>query len=98
MPTSFTSYWGSGIHGVEVKWTCDQSVTPNVLTAEMTSNYYWRTQLYHDATVQGDLDILAGIAGASSLGNNFGTDVGNTGTTALGAWKPVSSTVDKFKM
>lgn len=98
MPTSFTSYWGSGIHGVEVKWTCDTAVTPNVLTAEMTSNYYWRTQLYYDSNEAGDADILAGISGASSLNANFGTDVGNVGTTALGTWKAVSSTVDKFKM
>ena len=44
------------------------------------------------------MDILAGIAGASSVGANYGTDVGNTGTTALGAYKPVVQANDSFKM
>ena len=44
------------------------------------------------------MDILAGIAGASTVGSNYGTDVGNTGTTALGAYKPVAQATDSFKM
>ena len=96
MPSSFTSYWGSNIHGVEIKWTCDTAVTPNVLTAEYTSNYYWRMQLYYDGTTgHADLDILNAIGGT-----NFGTDIKAFIPTAGGTsvlYEAIANR-DKFKM
>ena len=82
MPTSFTTYWGSNIHGIEIKWTCDTTASPVVLHAEYTSNYYWRMQLYYNGTVANaanDLALLASLDTVSGVGavagGNFGTDM-----------------------
>merc|ERR1719464_1041170 len=95
MPVSFTSYWGSQIHGVEVKWTCDESVIPNVLTAEYTSNYYWRTQLYYDADISTDVDILNAIGGTTFGTNMKATIDSNPGVDTYAVTAGVG---DKFKM
>ena len=95
MPTSFTSYWGSQIHGVEVTWTCDTSVSPNVLTAAYTSNYYWRTQLYYDSDIATDVAISDAIGGA-----NFSTDMKAIIDSNAGAdvYAVTAGVGDKFKM
>ena len=66
--TSFTSYWGSNVHGMEIKWTADNTADVPVLSAEITCNYYWRMHLFHEATP--DADLLTSVGGA-----NFGTDL-----------------------
>ena len=95
MPTSFTSYWGSQIHGVEVTWTCDTSVSPNVLTAAYTSNYYWRTQLYYDGDIATDVAISDAIGGV-----NFRTDMKTTIDSNAGTdvYAVTAGVGDKFKM
>ena len=49
MPTSFTSYWGSALHGMEIKWTNDITADPVKLAAEITCNYYWRMPVWYDS-------------------------------------------------
>ena len=59
MPTSFTSYWGSQIHGIEIKWTHDPAAVTDVqsLAIEYTCNYYWRMPLWYDSAQADDAKI-----------------------------------------
>ena len=80
MPASFTSYWGSQVHGVEITWTCDYNLMPNVLTAAFTSNYYWRTQLYFDSANTADNDTAL----SQAIGTATSQDI--TGTSNNAYW------------
>ena len=68
--TSFTSYWGSSIHGVEIKWTADTSADPVELTFEYTANYYWRMPFFYDGR-ETDTDLKI----ATAIDLNFGEDL-----------------------
>ena len=72
MPTTFTSYWGSALHGVEIKWTNDITANPVKLSFEYTSNYYWRMPCWYDDGVASDKALVAAI------GSNFCVDISGT--------------------
>ena len=57
MPTSFTSYWGSALHGVEIKWTSDASDSPQYLNFEFKSKYYWYMPHWYNSGQSGDVTI-----------------------------------------
>ena len=71
------------------------AVTPNVLTAEYTSNYYWRTQLYYDSDIATDVAIFNAIGGT-----NFATDMKSTIDSNPGTdvYAVTAGVGDKFKM
>jgi len=66
-----------------------------VLTAEYTSNYYWRTQLYYDSDIPTDIDIFNAIGGT-----NFSTDMKTTidANAAADVYHATAGVGDKFKM
>ena len=68
--TSFTSYWGSSVHGVEIEWTADTSADPVELTFVYTANYYWRMPFFYDSS-QTDTDLKI----AQAIDVSFGEDV-----------------------
>ena len=66
MPSTFTSYWGSSFHGVEIKWTNDILADPVTLTAEYTCNQYWNPLLYFDSALTEDAAIAASYGGTTT--------------------------------
>jgi len=78
MPSSFTSYWGSTMHGVEITWTNDLS-SPVTLALTYTANLYWYMPMWYDSTKNSG-DELAG--NFSSTGNNAIDMNGVIGATA----------------
>lgn len=64
MPTTFTSYWGSSIHGVEIAWTNDTTADPVELSFTYTANYYWRIPFWYDSAIAGDAAIAASLGAA----------------------------------
>lgn len=86
MPSFFTSFWGSSIHGVEIKWTNDITTDPVTLTAEYTSNYYWNPLFYYDSNLAADNALLA------ILGTEHAIDMKPTIDTLGGA--PYAATVE----
>ena len=74
--TSFTSYWGSSVHGVEIEWTADTSADPVELTFVYTANYYWRMPFFYDSA-QTDTDLKI----AQAIDVSFGEDVTSSWST-----------------
>ena len=68
MPTTFTSYWGSSLHGVEIAWTHDPAAagTPE-LSFQYTANYYWRMPYWYDSVIASDIAIKDAIGSAYGL-------------------------------
>ena len=77
MPTQFTSYWGSSLHGVQIDWTNDPTATTPELAFTYTANYYWRMPFWYDDTVAGDKAI------ATASCSNCGYDIQGTGDNAV---------------
>ena len=73
MPTSFTSYWGSSIHGVEIKWTHDVA-SPEYLNFEYTCNYYYKMPFWYDAGSNNPLDG-PDVGLADAIGATLGTNM-----------------------
>ena len=90
MPTSFTSYWGDPLHGVEIKWTHDPAAASPTLTFEYTANYYWRMPYWYDAGVADDLTYL------STIGTTFGTDIAADCTSVGDNAYATSSSIDLY--
>lgn len=80
MPTSFTSRWGSDVHGVNITWTMDPSAATPTLSFVYTANYFWRLELYFNSANADDVKIKEAIGYSTS---NFSTDW-TTEVTALG--------------
>ena len=70
--TTFYSYWGSSIHGVEIAWTADPSADTLELTFEYTAYYYWRMPFFYDGSDADDLAL------ATHVGLTFGEAHGLT--------------------
>ena len=81
MPSSFTSYWGSSFHGVEIKWTNDITADPVILTAEYTCNQYWNPLLYFDSTLTEDVAIKDSYGGTTT--NDYLIDYAATATGSV---------------
>ena len=56
MPSTFTSYYGSSFHGMEVKWTHDPNATAKTLNVEMKLNWY-SPKVYIDSREGGRIDM-----------------------------------------
>ena len=69
MPTSFTSYWGSSLHGVNIMWTNDITDVTPTLTFVYTANYYWRMPYWYSGLITADVDM------ANSVGTAYGNDL-----------------------
>ena len=88
MPTSFTSYWGSPVHGAEITWTHDTSADTLTLAFSYTANYYWRMPVYFSGSdTDGDVVFKDSLgSGASYYDNSTGCGgdccAVNTGGTA----------------
>merc|ERR1712228_497136 len=96
MPNTFTSYWGSSIHGMEIKWTNDPNAATSTLTAEITSNYYWRMQLYYNGAANDpDLEIRESIGG-TSFATDMQSSIPSPGGTSV--YHGNISSRDKFKV
>ena len=84
MPTQFTSYWGSSIHGVEILWKNDildpnrGTGDPVELEFEYTCNLYWRMPYWFDdgASANGPDSELG-----KTLGTSRGVNINSTGIT-----------------
>jgi hypothetical protein len=62
MPTSFTSYYGSSFHGMDIEWIHDPNVTPLKLQVKMTLNWY-SSKVYVTASSGGLIDLSTTTAG-----------------------------------
>ena len=82
MPATFTSYWGSSLHGVEIAWTNDITANPVELSFVYTCNYYWRMPFWYDSAEATDAALFAAVGGS-----NHGVDITGTGSGAYFATK-----------
>ena len=72
MPTSFTSYWGSPVHGAEITWTHDTSADSLTLAFSYTANYYWRMPVYYSAAVSEDAAFVGTLGSAAEFYDSDG--------------------------
>lgn len=56
MPTSFTSYYGSSFHGMDIEWKHDPTAATKELEVKMKLNWY-SPKVYIDARVGGRIDM-----------------------------------------
>ena len=79
MPTSFTSYWGSPVHGAEITWTHDTSADSLTLAFSYTANYYWRMPVYYSSTdTDGDAAYVGSLGADATFYDNSSGCSGST--------------------
>ena len=84
MPTSFTSYWGSPVHGADITWTHDPSADTLTLTFEYTANYYWRNPVYYNAGIAADDAYKNSLGSGATFLDSSGGCTGATNCCADG--------------
>ena len=80
MPTSFTSYWGSPVHGADITWTHDPSADTPTLTFEYTANYYWRMPVYYNNLITADQTYKNSL-GSSDVATFLDNSTGCSGSS-----------------